>query len=166
MCLGGLQEAEMRKTVDTLLDRQRGCMEALDKSGISALHLACTTNNTELVRSFIDGDPKPQQRHCGTAGLSWETTEQPARIPWVSKGMSALLFAACSGAVSVVKLLCEDYALDPDEICDANSRTALHHACACGHAEVLCSLRASLCDSCPALDCRVAYPASGVRLAS
>jgi len=103
-----------------------------DKYGITPLQLACTTNDIDLVNLFVGQDADAVMQ-----GLKQQTTSAPpSHISWATNGMSSLLFAARAGALRVLKVLCEEYHLDLFT-CDAENRTAVHHASLFGNINVL-----------------------------
>lgn len=95
-----------------------------DKYGITPLHLACATNDVDLVKLLVGQDEAAIMQ-----ALKQQTTSSPPwYISWATNGMSSLIFAARAGALRVLKMLCEEYHLDISTR-DADNRTAVHHAC-------------------------------------
>lgn len=109
-------------------------LDLVDKHGIIPLHLACSTNDVDLVKLFVDVSSTMRGAHgsprVGLEGLKWKTVSAPpAHITWgTAAGMSSLLFAARAGAFKLIKMFCEEYKLDPREHVDADGRTPLHYA--------------------------------------
>lgn len=95
-----------------------------DKYGISALQLACTTNHPHIVSMILEGHNVAEV----SRQMMQRCNEVPRHIKWASKGCDALLFAARAGALSVVRLLLENFSVSSDTV-DHEGRTTAHHAC-------------------------------------
>ena len=102
-------------------------VEWADCSGITALHLACATDDMELVSLFLEEADPPREELSAKdevvaaavkesdeqrARVERLTTKKSERVAWVEQGMSVLHFAAFSGATTVFEKLFADYQLD------------------------------------------------------
>jgi len=132
----------------------RGVISQRDKSGIHPLHLACATNNVEVLRlliSHVTVSPASSNEEesclesfqdeivCAQALALLEqpiTATPPAHITWATAGMTSILMAARAGALKVLKVLCDSYDLS-DLVVDGDKRSALHHSCLGGHLPVV-----------------------------
>jgi len=95
-----------------------------DTYGISALHLACTSNHPIIVSMFLEGHNAAEVSQL----MLRRCNEVPKHIKWASKGCDALLFAARAGALRIVRLLVENFAVSSETV-DHDGRTIAHHAC-------------------------------------